>query len=177
MLKDPTDRIMRAASLTLAIEQELIMTATLTSITSAQQLKQAYASGQRSFAGAQLAGLELTGLDLSEVDLSGANLSGADLREANLSRANLSQANLQGAKLRRTNLVGATLKGADLQRANMYRTKLIRADLTGANLARADLRIGADLRGAAITDTTFRGALYDEYTKFPPDFDPTAMGM
>jgi uncharacterized protein YjbI with pentapeptide repeats len=54
---------------------------------------------------------------------------------------------------------------------------LLRADLSEAELNRADLRIGADLRGAIITNTHFRGALYDEYTKFPDGFNPTEMGM
>ncbi len=153
------------------------MTTTLSPITSAQQLLDAYAKGQREFPQINLSGASLVGVDLSEANFQGANFQGADLRETNLSKANLANVNFQGARLRRTNLIDTNLINADFQKANLYRTKLLRANLSNANFGRADLRIGADLRDANITGTNFRGALYDEYTKFPPDFDPTAQGM
>ena len=99
------------------------------------------------------------------------------MREANLSRCNLEGANLTRAKMRRANLIGCNCKGTDFSGSNLYRIKLLRANLQDALFNRADLRIGADLREADITSTNFRGALYDEYTKFPPYFDPIAQGM
>jgi uncharacterized protein YjbI with pentapeptide repeats len=148
-----------------------------TSITTAEQLLTAYASGQRDFQRINLPKAELSGVDLSGCNFTEANFQGADLRESNLSRCNLSRVNFKGARLRRTNLIGSTLQGADFQGANLYRAKLIRSDLQNADFGRADLRIGADLREANITNTNFKGALYDEYTKFPPFFDPIAAGM
>ncbi len=83
-----------------------------------------------------------------------------------MSNANLFEADLQGI-----NLSHACLVGADLRRAN----------LTRANLAEADLRdsclIEADLRGANLEGTKFEGAIYDEDTEFPDDFDPEAAEM
>ncbi|MDJ0532939.1 MAG: DNA translocase FtsK [Xenococcaceae cyanobacterium MO_207.B15] len=89
-----------------------------------------------------------------------------NFRRENLSNANLFEADLQGINLSHACLVGADLRGANLIRAN---------------LAEADLRdsclIEADLRGANLQGTKFEGAIYDEDTEFPDDFDPEAAEM
>jgi len=63
------------------------------------ELRAAYANGNRDFAEANLRGTnlrwaDLSGANLRWADLSGANLSGANLRGANLNRANLNRADL-----------------------------------------------------------------------------------
>lgn len=73
-----------------------------------EQVRAAYASGERDFSNRNLAGA-----DLQDADLQGSNFSGADLSGANLSRANLSQANLHGASLSGAVLEHVNLSGAD----------------------------------------------------------------
>lgn len=89
-----------------------------------------------------------------------------NFRKEDLTNANLFEADLQGI-----NLSHACLVGADLRAVN----------LTRANLAQADLRdsclIEADLRSANLEGTKFAGAIYDEDTEFPLDFDPEAAEM
>jgi hypothetical protein len=97
-----------------------------------------------------LRGAELRGAYLSGVDLFHADLAAADLRGADLGAANLSEADLSGADLGGANLVGADLSGADL----------CGADLCMANLTLADLN----------------GAVYNQATSWPDDFDPQSAG-
>ena len=89
-----------------------------------------------------------------------------NFRKEDLSKANLFEADLQGINLSHACLVAADLRGANLTRAN---------------LAEADLRdsclIEADLRGANLEGTKFEGAIYDEDTEFPDDFDPEVAEM
>ena len=91
---------------------------------SAEELKQAYISGERN----------LYAADLSAANLSRANLYAADLSDANLSRADLSDANLSRANLSRANLSDADLSAANLSRANLYAANLYAADLSRAEL-------------------------------------------
>ena len=106
------------------------------------ELRAAYANGNRDFAEADLSGANLRGTNLR-----GTNLRWADLREADLSEASLSGANLSGADTREADLSGADLSGADLSEANLRGTNLRWADLSGADLSGANLR-EADLREA-----------------------------
>jgi Pentapeptide repeats (8 copies) len=110
------------------------------------QLQQRYKAGDRDF----------RGIDLSNANLVWFELSGADLRDTNLNHANLSGANLSEANLSgSTNLAFADLSRTDLQNANLRGTRLEGANLEGAIL---------------------EGALYDDSTKFPIGFDPSASG-
>ena len=89
-----------------------------------------------------------------------------NFRKEDLSNANLFEADLQGINLSHACLVGTDLRGANLNRAN---------------LAEADLRdsclIKADLRSANLEGTKLEGAIYDEDTEFPNNFDPEAAEM
>ena len=96
-------------------------------------------------------GILLKNTPLFFARLSGINLCLADLTDAYLTNANLSGANLRGADLTGTNLcdtilTDAILYGTDLEKAKHYDT------------------------------ANFKGARYDEYTKFPPGFDPEKAG-
>jgi hypothetical protein len=99
---------------------------------------------------AYLRGAELRGAFLGGVDLFGADLVAADLRGAELSGANLSDADLRGADLRGANLCAADLSDAKL--------------------------LAADLRDTLLRAANFEGALYDNSTAWPDDFDPVAAG-
>lgn len=116
--------------------------------------------------GAQLPEARLLRANLREAVLTGANLSGADLSEADLFQADLS-----GADLSKTSLPGVKLAGGNLSQA-----KLVEADLFGGNLSQADLS-GADLRGADLDEADLQEAIYDEHTKFSPEYDPAAHGL
>jgi uncharacterized protein YjbI with pentapeptide repeats len=86
-------------------------------------------------------------LRLGPFEVSGAILSGIDLKNAYLYVANFSHTDLSDA-----NFCGATFDAAYFQRARLF---------------------GANFYGATIVrDVSFRGALYDNKTKFPSGIDP-----
>ncbi len=94
--------------------------------------------------------------NFSDADLNGANLSGAKLsQQTKFTNANLAQSNLSGINLR-----GADLKTADLTNANLSNSNLLEANLDGANLKEVQLQ----------------GALCNQATLFPADFDPVKAG-
>ncbi len=88
-----------------------------------------------------------------------------------LEGAKLPLANLQGA-----NLQGAELQGADLQWANLQGSDLNRAELQNAQLQVAQLHF-AKLQWAELEGTNLQGAIYNNWTSLPKDFDPEAHGM
>ncbi len=145
-----------------------------------------YNSGERDFSKLQLRRIDLRGANLRGVNLEGSDLSYADLRDADLSNANLSgcyfnEANLTGAKLNSANLQGAYLikaylTKANFTKANLHETYLTGSFLTKANLMKADLS-GAFLNGAHLGGSFFKGAVYDNATRFDRGFDPEAVGM
>lgn len=101
-------------------------------------------------AGVDLSGLDLRGLNLAHADLAGANMQGCDLSDARLFEADLSSADLTDALLCGVYADGATFVAARLVRADFRKS---RRDLFyGTHL------IGADFRGADLTDARFDGA-------------------
>jgi len=114
-----------------------------------------------------------------------ADLTGADLMEANLTGADLRGAILTGALLRGAILTGALLSEAILTGADLWKAELTGADLSGANLAgvkfwganlEGALLWRANLAGENLLKTDLRGALYDNTTQWPGDFDPKVKG-
>ena len=122
---------------------------------------------------------------LNQTDLSCSNLPGDERAEvrfkmAKLLHATLTNARMSGADLSRARLIGANLSGADLSRAELVGANLCRANLSGANLTDARLifsyLMGTDLSGANLTNADLKDAKYDQETKWPEGFDPTAAG-
>lgn len=137
-------------------------------------------------------------LDLSKADLSNVyfSLGFTDLGFVNLIEADLKRAFLVGAKLNGANLYLADLRGAFLGGTNLSGANLFSAQMEKADLRLADLSFtncdfafldGADLREAILTfanlhtasldGAKFSGAKYNQFTKFPDDFDPKANGL
>ena len=96
----------------------------------------------------------------------GIPLEKANLYFAQLYDINLFLADLTDAYLTHANLSGANLGGADLTRTNLCDTILTDAILYGTDLEKAEHYDTAN----------FKGARYDKYTKFPPDFKPRKEG-
>ena len=158
---------------------------------SVADFRKLYSSGKRQFHKAQLerAFLEkysLSRADLREAYLNYANLKNADLsdtnlRESSLIRTDLSGANLSRANLANTDLSRSNLAVANLQGANLQGACLNKACLTAANLDKVDLRYadltGTYLIGVDLSQVNLNGALYDNDTEFPSDFDPSSAGM
>jgi hypothetical protein len=114
---------------------------------------------------ADLRGAALGNLHLSRADLRGTVLdyadSRVDLRQPNSSYPDLSGASLQGASLRCAHLEGTNFQDAQLDGS----------DLRGADLRRfptPSTQENAKLAGASLT-----GAIWNEQTQWPDDFDPT----
>ena len=123
--------------------------------------------------------------DLNGADLWGARLDGADMTGCDLRTANLKDAHLWG-----TNLAGANLEGQDLS----VLWGLSETSFKGANLrnlkgglhvtvSKCDFR-KADVRGAHLAGPgtgyfqtcDFRGAIFDETTRWPKGFDVEGSG-
>lgn len=101
------------------------------------------------------------------------NLRWADLRWTDLRNVNLREADLRGADLSVANLSGADLRGADLSRANLWWTDLKDSQIDETTQIEAKWRlvweiankralqhnlIGADLRGANLSETDLSGS-------------------
>jgi uncharacterized protein YjbI with pentapeptide repeats len=110
--------------------------------------------------------------NLSDVDLSGMHLQGANFTGGNLSEANLSEADLSGAVLSQADLTFANLRNAKLADAEIKQANLADANLKNANLCGANLEDAQGLQSA-----NMKGAIYNDDTKFPADFNPKACGM
>ena len=153
--------------------------------TSAMEVLERYARGERYFVGAQLEGADLVGAELPRANLNEASLHQASLsnaalteatlvdinardvclREADLSNADLSSSFLVAAELQGANLSGAKLKDAYLPRAAILLANLRGADLTNANLQGANLSVAdlsaANLQGANLCQSDLGGANLD----------------
>ena len=148
-----------------------------------------------------LSGIGLSGINLSGSDFSGQNLTDTNLWAATLTNANLTAAvvigtnfgdapnigltkeqlystqsyqvkNLSGIGLGSNDLSGWNFRGQNLTNADLNSSTLTNADLTGANLSNADLA-ASRLNNAQFTSNT----VYNQWTLFPPDFDPVAKGL
>jgi hypothetical protein len=125
---------------------------------------------------ARLANADLHYCDLRGVDLQAAVLRDADLTASNLTRARISAADLRAADLRQV-LAGSLLaERADLRGADLSQAYLAGARLSRARMGRADLR-GADVNGADLTNADLKGALANDATVWPADFDWRSRGV
>ncbi|MBL9086620.1 MAG: pentapeptide repeat-containing protein [Planctomycetia bacterium] len=153
---------------------------------------------KRTFVDQDLADASLWNVDAKDarferIRLVGADLSGADLSAAVLLRCDLTRAELRRLKPRwatfeHCDLSGADLRGSDLAQCHLLHPNFRGADLRdlqGIGVVKCGVFDGADLRGAnlgAFRDdgtppkTSFRGARYDKWTRWPAGFDPAAEG-
>jgi len=124
--------------------------------------------------------IDLSGYDLSRIIFNKVNLSGSILKDADLREADLMEANLVGTSLVGTNLTFANLNGADLRSANLSNAILINTNLKAVDFSNAVL-MRVDLRGANLTDanleaTNMDGAIYNDKTVWPEDFEVEQSG-
>ncbi|ELS00383.1 putative low-complexity protein [Xenococcus sp. PCC 7305] len=152
---------------------------------------QQYSSGKRQFPKARLQKADLRdnslrNVDLREADLSYTNFKNVDLSDADLRASSLIRAELSGANLSRTNLSGTDLSRANLATAqliesNLFGSCLNKACLTAAKLVKVNLGYanltGTYLIGVNLSEANLVGAIYDNETIFPPNFDPVNAGM
>ena len=124
-------------------------------ISSVKALKDRLSKGERWQVEIKLAGTQMEGLNLARIWAKEADFRGARLRRANLRSAMILKADFEGADLRGANLCGATFNDASFHKA----------DLRGANLS-----------GTEVDCANFRGALYDDSTRWPKDIDPEHEG-
>jgi hypothetical protein len=121
------------------------------------------------------------GINASEADFWRADLSSAGMRNAVLRKSVFFEARLDGSVLRGADLTEADLRKAsmvdtDLQETVLDRSVLCGANLTGAKLDKASL-LGTDLQDTILDRVSFAGAVYNQHTKFPSNFDPQALGL
>jgi len=113
-------------------------------------------------------------------EMSYADLRDLDLLYAGIGSSRLDFANLQGANLTRTWFtISGSLWQADLSGANLTKVRVTSPafNMQGANLEKANLQ-DADLSRAVFSDSTkFKGAIYNEKTKFPQGFNPKSKGL
>lgn len=144
------------------------------------------------FQGTEIIGTgRFRGVSGTYVDFEGATIEKGDFQNAFLIQSTFNLAKLQGIDFTNAILVESLFKGADLQQASFIGADLRHASfgdpekdqdypalLQGAKLDGADLR-GADIRNIQFDgQASFKGAKYNEETKFPENFgDPQAHGM
>ncbi|MCA9198760.1 MAG: pentapeptide repeat-containing protein, partial [Planctomycetales bacterium] len=147
--------------------------------------------------GANLSSAHLSGADLTNASLSGAIISDGDFSltrgfraEQLYSTKSYQNGDLAGIELAHLNLANWNFAGQDLSQAWFQFANLTGAELTGARLAEARL-YGANLRMADLSDTVGlqtvdfgddspgieSKATYDQWTRFPVDFDPERRGL
>jgi hypothetical protein len=135
--------------------------------------------------GRRNAASDIRPLDLTSVWAPGAGLTGATLRRVLLNRACLQEALLIEADLEEAQLVSADLRNAFLQGAKLHKARLtsanLRRALENADLSEANLRgsqlHSAWLQGTDLATADLRGAVANEATKWPEDFDWRAAGV
>lgn len=108
---------------------------------------------------------------LEEADLRDVHLEKAFLFNAHLEGTRLLGAHLEEAFLSDANLKGADLRGAHLEKANLEGASLIEAHLEGASLG------GANLKQTYLGGARLEGALVNEDTAWPEEFDWRAVGV
>lgn len=125
---------------------------------------------------------------LTGADLSGADFSGGVLASCDLTRAELRRWKPRWATLDRCDLSGTDVRGSDLSQCHLHHPRFVGADLrdlAGIGVVKCGVFDGADLRGANFGSfrddgtppkTSFRGARYDKWTRWPVGFDPVAEG-
>lgn len=131
---------------------------------------------------------EFRNVNLTDADLTGADLSSALFIGCDLTGADLRRARMEWPKFEGCSLEKADLREVDLSRTHISRSKFVNADLRNlrglGSVTSGDFS-GADLRGANLTKftdgavppfTTFKGALYDKWTKWPAGLNPVAAG-
>jgi len=153
---------------------------------------------QADFQGMDLstAKVDFSNKDLSGANFEGANLSGVAFKDSTLSNVNftnakLSKASFKNCDLSNTQFTNAILKHAQFKQVNFENTHFTETDLSHADLTDANLNgaqftrtkmVGANLRGADLSQLSsgtidLTDAVYDQTTKFPPQFDPGALLM
>ena len=124
--------------------------------TTADELQERYAAGERYFVGTKLRGANLRGMVLR-----GSNLDESDFVRASLQDADLAHVLLRTSGLSGANLAGADLTGADLTGARVAQAVLRNATLTDALLEYALMRdsdLGdAEVAGAVLMAADLRG--------------------
>ena len=135
--------------------------------------------------GARLSGVSLHAAVLESQCMCGADFSLTDLRSAVFSlacadgsqfiKANLSNLSGERCSFRGANFFGARLNGAFLVGADLTGASLAEAELFGTRFAGA-LLSGADLFHCDLSEADLQLALYDEATRWPPNFNPIEAG-
>jgi Pentapeptide repeats (8 copies) len=110
-------------------------------------------------------------VQLMDAYWAGVDARGVDFYGATFDRASLRRANLEGAVFYAASLVGATLAGANLRNADLRDADLRSADL------RDDSRNNRDVRRTEWSGIKLAGAIYDTKTRFPPEMNPSDLGM
>ena len=140
------------------------------------------------FRGQNLTNADLTGSTLTDANLTGAVVTGADFGRysdglrwhgTGLTSAQLaSTASYRAKDLRSIGLSGHDLTGWDFSGQNLANANLSGSTPTNANLTGAHLR-NVNLDGTTGLDSAIADATtaYNQWTRFPAGFDPTATGL
>lgn len=125
--------------------------------TSAKELLERYAVGERDFTAAKLAGVNLEGATLTDANFQNATFESANLSYATLAGANFTGATLAHARIANSESAGAMLIGANLAYANLVTSNLFRVDFSGADLSNSHLS-SSDLSNSDLSDSNLFGA-------------------
>jgi len=128
--------------------------------TSAEELLERYARGERSFPRARLIDQDLREANLRNSDLVDSDLSGSDARGVSLQGARLLRSRFVRVNFGEADLSRARLDGADFSWANLSHARLDSAFASGARFVRARM-VGTSLREFFMMDGDFTEANLD----------------
>ena len=107
-----------------------------------------------------------------------ADFRGADLRNLNAAPSDVDERGISyGTALHGNDFRDADLRGADLSAAGLWSADFRGADLRGANFEGASTRDRRCIGFSLCPSAKWRGAIYDEATRFNAGFDPAEEGM
>ncbi len=148
--------------------------------------KDAALRGDAEFSRAQLSSADFSDADLTHACLARAVLEGILCLDAYFDHGDLREANLDGAPgipcvVPGSGSLGFQPEGANLEEADFTGAKLEGVKLGGDQLGAPPCSDGPIFRGADLQvsslDTIYEGAIYDDRTRFPLDFDPEANSL
>lgn len=137
--------------------------------TSAEELLERYAKGERYFRYSILDGSRLKGAFLD-----GVNLGRSHIEEADVSDASLVGADLWRVEFRETHLANSDLSNASLQGANLWLTNLSGTRIEGANFSGGNLR-DTNFSGCIGTPSDRRMCVIDRHTYLASAWTPSVV--
>ena len=114
--------------------------------------------------------------------LAGTEIEGISFEDATLENGDFTNADLYGANLYGATLESCSFVNADLRWSTFFEACFHNCDMRGARFGISEIGgptwvMQVDFSGSNLDGADFTGAVYDDQTVFPEDFDPAQRGL